>query len=65
MRDIWKSDFNRLIGSLTEVQNQLLIARDVGYIGKERFAEIASKTVTVSKLLHGLVKSAEGFPHNT
>ena len=57
--------YRTAIGSLTEVQNQLLIARDVGYIGKERFAEIFSKTVTVSKLFHGLVKSAEGFPHNT
>ncbi len=45
------------LGSLTEVQNQLLIARDLGYINKQRFQEIASQTVIISKLINGLVKS--------
>ena len=41
-------------GSLTELQNQLLIARDVGYIKEEIFREIANQTITVSKLINGL-----------
>ncbi|EKD86015.1 MAG: hypothetical protein ACD_37C00528G0002 [uncultured bacterium] len=41
-------------GSLTELQNQLLIARDVKYIGAQKFKEIAEQTVTVNKLLNGL-----------
>jgi four helix bundle protein len=44
-------------GSLTELQNQLLIARDVGYLAKELFSDIANQTVEVSKLINGLIKS--------
>lgn len=48
-------------GSLTEVQNQLLLARDVGYLKREVFTELAEKTVVVGKLLTGLIKSARKF----
>lgn len=46
-------------GSLTELQNQLLLARDVGYLNKEAFFSIAETTVYVHKLLNGFIKSAE------
>lgn len=57
-------------GSLTELQNQLLVARDVGYLPSQSFSEIAQKTVVVSKLINGLIKSASSKPlqslmHNT
>ena len=52
------------LGSLTEVQNQLLISRDLGYIDPSLFNEIATKTVIVSKLLNGLIKSIKK-KHNT
>lgn len=42
--------------SLTELQNQLIIARDVGYISQRTFEEIADQTITVTKLLNGLIK---------
>ncbi len=45
------------LGSVTEVQNQLLIARDIGYIKNLEFKKIAEKTVEVSKLTNGLIKS--------
>lgn len=45
-------------GSLTELQNQLLIAKDVGYLPKVDFTNIANKTVVIHKLLNGLIKSA-------
>lgn len=51
------------LGSLTEVQNQLLIVRDLGYINKELFKTLASQTVIVSKLINGLIKSLK--KHNT
>ncbi len=44
------------LGSLTEVQNQLLIARDVGYLIKQDFITIANITVDVSKLINSLIK---------
>ncbi len=46
-------------GSLTELQNQLLVARDVGYLSKEEFDKISNQTILVHKLLNGLVKSAQ------
>lgn len=52
------------LGSLTEVQNQLLISRDLEYIDSSLFKEISQKTVTVSKLLNGLIKSVKK-KHNT
>lgn len=44
-------------GSLTELQNQLLVAKDVTYLSNDSFQEIAQKTVTVHKLINGLIKS--------
>lgn len=42
------------MGSLMELQNQLLVARDVKYINKDKFVEIANQTVSVAKLINGL-----------
>ena len=47
------------LGSLTETQNQLLIARDLRYMGKEEFNKLAEKTVSVHKMINGLIKSAQ------
>ena len=43
-------------GSLIELQNQLLIARDVGYVDRETFKKQADQTVKVQKIINGLVK---------
>ena len=43
-------------GSLTELQNQLLIAKDVGYIDKDSFNKLANQSVVVAKLINGLKK---------
>lgn len=45
------------LGSLTELQNQLLIAKDIGYLKDEDFKRLAEQTVLVSKLINGLIKS--------
>jgi len=47
------------LGSLTEVQNQLLVARDVGYVSKEKFDRLAERSVIISKITNGLVKSSK------
>jgi len=53
-----KIHFYRMtVGSLTELQNQLLIGRDIGYTDTIKFSELAEKTVVVSKLINGLIKS--------
>ena len=48
--------------SLTEVQNELLISKDVGYLHPTDFQKIADQTVIVSKLISGLKKSASSAP---
>lgn len=46
-------------GSLTELQNQLLVAKDVNYLNKEDFQIIAVQTIRVHKLINGLIRSSE------
>jgi four helix bundle protein len=46
-------------GSLTELQNQLLIARDVGYIDNITFQKLAKQTIEASKLITGLIHSVK------
>ena len=48
-------------GSLTELQNQLLIAKDVGYISKQKFEEIIAQTVKIHKIINGLIKKSKSF----
>jgi len=40
------------------VQNQLLVAKDVGYIDNNVFKQLADQTVIVNKLTNGLIKSS-------
>ena len=48
--------------SLTELQNQVLIAKDVGYIDKKIFDEVANQTIMASRLLSGLIKGVAKLP---
>ncbi len=58
-----KKQFYRMaLGSLTELQNQLLIARDINYLTKDKFDELAGKTIIASKLINGLIKSVSLKP---
>lgn len=43
-------------GSLTELQNQLIVARDIKYITKDEFNFLAKQTILVHKLITGLKK---------
>lgn len=47
-------------GSLTELQNQLLVAKDIGYLDKEKFDRVANQTIIVHKLINGLKKIRDG-----
>jgi four helix bundle protein len=49
-----KKKYNFII---TELQNQLLIAKDINYLSKEKFDELAKQTIEVHKLINGLIKS--------
>ena len=49
------------LGSLTELQNQLLIAKDLGYLSQEEFNNIAKQTISVHKLLNAFIKKSKSF----
>jgi len=57
--------YSMALGSLTELQNQCLIARDVGYISQDKFMEIANQSVVVHKLINGLIRFSKTIIHNT
>lgn len=46
-------------GSLIELKNQLLIARDIDYIEKKDFSKSAKQSNKVHKLLSGLIKKTK------
>ena len=47
------------LGLLTEVQSQLFVSKDLGFINKREFQKCFELTVVVQKLLNGLVKSCK------
>jgi four helix bundle protein len=46
-------------GSLTELQNQLIIARDIHYLPAETFPELVEQTVKVQKVVNGLIRKSK------
>lgn len=50
--------YSMALGSLTESQNQLLIARDVGYMSKEDFDKLADITIKLSKMINSLIRKS-------
>ncbi len=57
--------YSMALGSLTEVQNQLLIARDIGYLINNQFSKIAEQTITVNKITNGLIKKSKSIIHDS
>ena len=53
-----KNFYSTALGSLAEVQNQLLIARDLEYLSNEAFQRLAEETVALDKMINGLIKTA-------
>ena len=46
--------------SLIEIRNQLLIAKDIGYISSE-YDNISNQAIEVQKILQGLIKKSKEF----
>ena len=49
------------LGSLTEVQNQLLISRDLNYFDQKDFDDIVVHVVSVHKLLNAFVSKTKSY----
>ncbi len=52
------------LGSLTEIENQLFIARDVGYVSIETFDNAINKLNHASKITHGLLIGTKTMQRN-
>ena len=46
-------------GSVTELQNQLLISKDVGYINEDEFQKISEQAIKVHKIINGLIRHSK------
>jgi len=53
--------YSMALGSVTELQNQILIAKDVNYIDQKKFQEIAEQSIVVNKIINGLIKKTKTF----
>ncbi len=51
-------------GSLIEVKNQLLAARDIGYLTKNHFNTLAVQANVAHQLLQGLITKSKSFIHH-
>jgi len=56
--------YSTSLGSLTELQSQVLIAKGVGYLTGEDVAAINERLTVVHKLINGLIKGVTKL-HNT
>jgi len=51
-------------GSLVELENQLLIARDIGYLDKMTFKTVAEQLIRTHMLLRGLIRKTKSVIQN-
>ena len=45
------------LGSLMEIETQLLLAEDLGYLEKGKSENLLQRTAELAKILHGLLRS--------
>ena len=50
-------------GSLTELQNQLIVCKDTNKISYEKYIKLEEQSILTHKLLHGLIKSTDRKNH--
>lgn len=56
--------YSMSVGSITELQNQSLVAKDVGYLDASEFNTLKEQLITSHKLTNGLIKGVSKL-HNT
>ena len=57
--------YTTALGSITEIQNQLLIAKDVGYLTADVYSRISDQAIRVHKITNGLIKHSRTIIHNS
>ncbi len=51
--------YSMALGSITELQNQIIISKDIGYLPKSEFENIMNQSVIVHKITNGLIKASK------
>ena len=49
------------LGSITELQNQLLVAKDIDYLKEKDFKEVAGQIIIVHKLLNAFITKTKSL----
>jgi four helix bundle protein len=64
-----KREFHHFLGiargSLIEMETQMVIAENLGYLSKAEATQLADASGEVSRLLHGLMQALRGSPLQT
>lgn len=53
------------LGSTTELQNQLILSKDVNFIREKNYHTIFEQSIKVHKIVNGLIKGARAIAHNS
>jgi four helix bundle protein len=48
-------------GSLTEIKNQLIISKDIGYLSEQEYNQLENQANTGHQLLQGLITKTKSF----
>lgn len=51
------------LGSLAEIQNQLILSRDLRYLSNDNFQKLGRESVEIHKLINGLIRSSSTKSH--
>lgn len=57
--------YTTALGSLTEIQNQLLISKDLGYLPRDQFDKLAQQSIALNKMTNGLIKKSKSLILNS
>lgn len=57
--------YSTALGSITEIQNQTIIAKDIKYIKEADFKEIDEQAIKVHKITNGLIKRSKSLIHTS
>lgn len=57
--------YSMALGSLTEVESQLTVAKDIKYISEKEYVLLELQITTVSKLTNGLIKKSKTIIQNS
>lgn len=49
------------LGSLTELQNQLIITKDIGLLEEKKYQSIIESSITENKIINGLIKASKSI----